>query len=160
MDSGDENNKLQTVAQIKDKKNKNKLSKEVLDKRSQNMQKALIKRKELLEEKKKIQNNVELIKNNLHQLINDSDEEDIKENKKIEVVQKVDNNNDYNELKNMILNINKKVEKMYILKKNKVKNNINNIPVQPVIIENNKKNNNPVSTNLLNEMRNKMLNQL
>jgi len=59
----------------------------------------------------------------------------------------------------MILNINKKVEKMYILKKNKVKNNINNIPVQPVIIENNKKSN-PVSTNLLNEMRNKMLNQL
>jgi hypothetical protein len=91
-------------------------------------------------------------------LLNDSDEEELLKKDKDKSIEKIiekNDNNNYNELKDLILNINKKVEKMYILKKSKLKNNVPS--VQPVIIET-KKNNNPTSINLLNEMRNKMLN--
>ena len=148
--SDSENDNLQTINQIKQKKKIN-LSDETKEKRKQNMLKALEARKNKHKENKKVKEDINLIGNNIHTLLNNSDsEEEIKPKK--EIIKVEEKNNDYSELRNTINKMNEKIEKLYLLKKTKLKNNNN----QPLVIE--KKN--VVSNNLLQDIRNKMLNQL
>lgn len=159
---------IKTIQQIKkEKKQKKELSPTSKEKRKINMMKALQKRKELYENKKRtelLNSNIEDLLNNDILLTEDEPKQIIKEkNKKKDVdndneqsevknIKTINKNNDnvYNELINKIENINKKVDKMYYLKKNKQ-------PKQqtPIIIDNNaalsKQN------NLLEMIKNKML---
>jgi len=159
---------IKTIQQIKkEKKQRKELSPTTKEKRKLNMYKALEKRKELYENKKRtelLNSNIEDILKNDVLLTEDEPKPIIKEkNKKKDVdndeeisevknIKTVNKNNDniYNDLINKIENINKKVDKIYYLKKNKP-------PKQqtPIIIDNNaalsKQN------NLLEMIKNKML---
>lgn len=153
---------IKTIAQIKqEKKDKKKIiNPEVSKVRSENMKKAIAQKKKNFEDKNKLK----LIEYNISDLINNNESTDdekeeikvIKKENKIEVKEDKNNDNYKNMLdtiNNTILNINKKVEKLYIMKKSK--------PIkqpQPVYI-NKENNNNSGSTNdLLNAIKNKMLN--
>jgi len=159
---------IKTIQQIKkEKKQRKELSPTSKEKLKLNMLKALDARKKIFENKKK----TELLNSNIEELLNNdvllteeepkkiikektkkkdvNNDEDLNEVKNIKIVNK-NNDNMYNELINKIENINKKVDKMYYLKKNKQ-------PKQqtPIIIDNNaalsKQN------NLLEMIKNKML---
>ena len=147
-----------TIAQVKkEKKEKKLLNPEVSKIRSENMKKAIAQKKKNFEDKNKLK----LIEYNISELINNNEESDDekiedkpknKNNKKEEQNIKVEdkNNDNYKNMldtiNNTILNINKKVEKLYIMKKNKP------IKQQPIYKENNQNN------DLLTAIKNKMLN--
>lgn len=155
-DLENENEEIKTIAQIKqEKKDKKKIDPEVSKIRAENMKKALQKKKQNFEDKNKLK----LIEYNISELINNNEsDDDEKEEKKIIKKEKTINvdkiNDDYKNMldtiNNTISNINKKVEKLYIMKKSK--------PIkqpQPVYIN---KENNSSSNDLLNAIKNKMLN--
>ena len=154
------------IKNIKDIKNEKKLKKqlspEALLVRQQNAQKARAARDAKVEQK----NKVKLIESNISNLINqnisDDDEYEYvkpskltKEIKIEEAKQSATNSNipndDYRLLLDHLTNINKKVEKLYTMKKYKNKD-IKTVP-QPVYI-----NNKSTSDDLLAAIRNKMLN--
>ena len=149
-----DNNEIQEVKQRKP------LSEEAIKKRKENILKALSKKRELYENRQKAKENINKISENINEIINinhddnsSSSEEEIKPKK----TRKQETNiNPYeNELKLMLNKINDRVEKLYILKKNK-KQQIQPQPQpqpQPIIIEKNTK-----SNDLLESIRNKLLN--
>ena len=172
-DSNKSNELPKSILQEKtDNKIKKKINPQVAKIRSENMKKALAKKKENYEAKNKLK----VIEYNISDLINNndlsSDEEIIepkKKDKKIKELspqkkiiepelinehQKSFNNNKLlmdnlmDNIMSNINNINKKVEKLYIMKKNKP-------PKQTQVFT---KNNNGSSDDLLNAIRNKMLN--
>lgn len=154
---------VKSIADIKkEKKLKKQLAPEVLETRKNNMKKAIQARKDKYEEKNKLK----LIEYNINDLINNNDDSSIEDNEKKEILKKSINknndkqenpinnnivNNDYKVLLDHITNINKKVEKLYIMKKNKpIKQS------QPLPVYVNTKSDK--SDDLLNAIRNKMLN--
>ncbi len=148
---------LKTIENIKkDKKIKKELPQEVIEVRRKNAEKA----REARDKKVNDKNKIKVLERNITSLINnndsDDDDSDIeirpkKEKKKEEVIEKRDEvkENEYRLLLDHITNINKKVEKLYIMKKNKP----NKVQQQPIII--NSKNE---KEDLLTAFRNKMLN--
>lgn len=152
---------IKNIAQVKkDKKElKKKINPEVSKIRSENMKKALAKKKENFENKNKLKvveyNISDLLNNN-----NESSDEEVVEVKKIknnQIQPTIDNlNNEYKTVLDSIMNnmnsIQKRVEKMYIMKKNKPPKPLpQQIPIYT-------KNNNSSSDDLLNAIKNKMLN--
>lgn len=156
--SDDEIKTIQTIKKEKKEKIKRELSPQSKEKRRANMFKALEQRRKIYENKKK----TDLLNNNIQDLLNNHNIEDSEEKPKPIVKEKIikqditpekkiiKNDNIYNELIMKLENINKKVDKMYYLKKNK--------PLKqqtPIIIDNNaalsKQN------NLLEMIKNKML---
>lgn len=152
---------VKNIAQVKkDKKElKKKINPEVSKIRSENMKKALAKKKENFENKNKLKvveyNISDLLNNN-----NESSDEEVVEVKKIknnQIQPTIDNlNNEYKTVLDSIMNnmnsIQKRVEKMYIMKKNKPPKPLpQQIPIYT-------KNNNSSSDDLLNAIKNKMLN--
>ena len=152
---------VKSIADIKkEKKLKKQLAPEALKNRQDNMRKALEAKKAKFEEKNKLK----LVEYNISSLINDnqssSDESEKKlslkklKNKRELTPNKETNtdtiSNDYKLLMDSINNINKKVEKLYIMKKNKP------VKQQTMPIYVNTKN--EKSDDLLNAIRNKMLN--
>lgn len=148
---------IKTLSQIrKDKKEKKPLTEEATEKRRQNMYKALEARKSKYENKQKEKNNINLIHNNIASLLKDDSESEnekksYKSYKTNITDKKVVNNDD--ELKTMISKINSRVEKLYIMKKNKPPKQ--QLQPQPIIISDNHKN-----MSVLDSIRNKMLNQV
>jgi len=152
---------VKSIAEIKNnKKLKKLLSPEALVSKQNNIKKALEAKAQKFEDRKKLK----LVENNISNLINNDissseDDEHFKINLKKEKKKKNDitpeknnNNNDYKLLMDHITNINKKVEKLYIMKKNKpLKTPQPSVPVY-VNTKNDK------SDDLLNAIRNKMLN--
>lgn len=147
---------IKNIAQIKQEKKE--LKKQIDPKlskiRSENMKKALQKKKENFENKNKLK----VIEYNISDLINNnesSEEENIVPIKKNKIKElSPDNNKLSQEYKNVMDNImnnintiQKRVEKLYIMKKNKPPKQTNNF-----------KNNNNSSDDLLNAIKNKMLN--
>jgi hypothetical protein len=159
---------IKTIQQIKkDKKQRKELSPTSKEKRRLNMMKALSVRQSIYKNKKKtdlLNSNIEELLNNDVLLTEDEPKTIIKEKTKkkednndkeiseVKLIKTENKNNDniYNDLINKLDNINKKVDKMYYIKKNKP-------PKQqtPIIIDNNaalsKQN------NLLEMIKNKML---
>jgi len=166
---------IQSIKEIKENKKKIKLSEETKKARANNLQKARDQRKLNATQNKTISNVENELKSlfnpNKHKdvylkdiiNINNSDIEDEEENKPLNIkknnlpekniISEKNNNNDFNDDKlnkiyeklNQIDNINKRVEKLYIMKKNKP--NKNN---QPIIINNEHKkeeNNKPIDRN-------------
>jgi hypothetical protein len=140
---------------------KSNLSEETRLKRKANMLKALEKKRSnylsKLENKKKIEN----LGNNITELLNNnndenssSSEEEIKQNKsKRNKTKDIDNENE--NFKIMLNKMNDRIEKLYIMKKSK-KQQVIQQPQQiqqPIIIEKNTK-----SNELLESIRNKLLN--
>lgn len=163
-----EDEQLMTLNDIKKmKKEKKQLSQETKDKRSANMAKAVAARKAKYEERQRLK----VVENNLKDLLNDND---IEKNKldddiiselntklkpqlkkdKVEEVKVIDNNNN-NELLDMVKIMNKRLDKLYTMKKMKI--NQPKKEIQPIIIDNNKSENKQLS--LLESIRNKMINQ-
>lgn len=152
----DNEEEVKNIAQIKqEKKELKKINPEVSKIRSENMKKALAKKKENFEHKNKLKK----IEYNISDLINNnesSDEEiiEVKKNKKDIPVKIQEQTNEYkilmDNIMNNINNINKKVEKLYIMKKNKPPKQT---PVQIPIYKNNNS-----SEDLLTAIKNKMLN--
>lgn len=147
---------IKNIATLKiEKKKLKQLNPEVSKIRSENMKKALEQKKKNFENK----NNLKKIEYNISDLINtnvSSDEEIIekKDKKKNNTIKNEEINNEnyknlLDTLNNTITNINKKVEKLYIMKKNKPKLN------QPIYVNKDTNNN---SNDLLNAIKNKMLN--
>jgi len=150
---------VKSIAEVKkEKKLKKQLAPEALKNRQDNMKKALEAKKAKYEEKNKLK----LVEYNINDLINNhnsSSEEEKEKKPKIKrdktpekpIVSSA-SANDYKLLMDSINNINKKVEKLYIMKKNKpVKQT-----TQPMPVYVNSKN--EKSDDLLNAIRNKMLN--
>ena len=159
---------IKTIQQIKkEKKQRKELSPTSKEKRRLNMMKALSVRQSIYKNKKK----TDLLNSNIEELLNNDvlltedepktiikektkkkDDNNDKEISEIKLIKTENKNNDniYNDLINKLDNINKKVDKMYYIKKNKQ-------PKQqtPIIIDNSallsKQN------NLLEMMKNKML---
>jgi len=159
---------IKTIQQIKkEKKQRKELSPTSKEKRRLNMMKALSVRQSIYKNKKK----TDLLNSNIEELLNNDvlltedepktiikektkkkDDNNDKEISEIKLIKTENKNNDniYNDLINKLDNINKKVDKMYYIKKNKP-------PKQqtPIIIDNNaalsKQN------NLLEMIKNKML---
>ena len=159
---------IKTIQQIKkDKKQRKELSPTSKEKRRINMMKAQSVRQNIYKNKKK----TELLNSNIEELLNNDvlltedepktiikektkkkDDNNDKEISEVKLIKTENKNNDniYNDLINKLDNINKKVDKMYYIKKNKQ-------PKQqtPIIIDNSallsKQN------NLLEMMKNKML---
>ena len=155
-----DSDELKNIDMIKkEKKLKKALSPEVIEIRRNNLKKARDVKDDLVKNKNKIK----LLEHNISNFVNyndsDSDENTIINLKKKKIIdkdiitpEKQTNNNDYKILMDSIYNINKKVEKLYIMKKNKpVKQ-----PTQPMPVYVNTKNDK--SDDLLNAIRNKMLN--
>jgi hypothetical protein len=169
-----EEDNLMTINDIKKmKKEKKQLSQETKEKRSANMKIAQKRRQEIFKERK----NLKLIETNLKDLILDDPKEDIKDNKDIidELNDKLkpqlkkvideknnnnsNNNNSNNNSNNDILEIvkimNKRLDKLYTMKKMKL--NQPKKEIQPIIIDNKTSENK--STSLLESIRNRMINQ-
>lgn len=159
-----DSDELKNIDMIKkEKKLKKALSPEVIEIRRNNLKKARDVKDELVKKKNKIK----LIEHNISKFVNnnidsDSDSDNIinlknkKKNEKVVITPDKhinnDNNNDYKLLMDSINNINKKVEKLYIMKKNKPTKQ----QVQPMPVYVNTKN--EKSNDLLEAIRNKMLN--
>lgn len=149
---------VKNIAQVKqDKKElKKKVNPEVSKIRSLNMQKALAKKKENFENKNKLK----VVEYNISDLLNnnESSEDEIvetKHKKKIEpTIDTLTLNNEYKTVIDSIMNnmnsIQKRVEKLYIMKKNKP---LKQTPAQIPLYRNNNS-----SEDLLNAIKNKMLN--
>ena len=148
---------VKNIAQVKqDKKElKKKVNPEVSKIRSENMKKALAKKKENFENKNKLK----VVEYNISDLLNNnesSDEEivETKHKKKIEPTNIDTLNNEYKTVMDSIMNnmnsIQKRVEKLYIMKKNKPAK----IAPAPIPLYRN----NNSSEDLLNAIKNKMLN--
>lgn len=181
MNNNNSDEDIKSIKEIKENKKKIKLSEETKITRSNNLQKARDQRKLNTTNNKTITN----VENELKSLfnpnkhkdvylkdiinINNSDIDDEEEKKPLIIKKNIlpeKNNNDFNDDKlnkiyeklNQIDNINKRVEKLYIMKKNKPsKNN------QPIIINNEHKkeeNNKIVDKNqdLINSLKNRMFN--
>jgi hypothetical protein len=169
-----EEDNLMTINDIKKmKKEKKQLSQETKEKRSANMKIAQKRRQEIFKERQ----NLKLIETNLKDLILDDPKEDIKDNKDIidELNDKLkpqlkkvideknnnnsNNNNSNNNSNNDILEIvkimNKRLDKLYTMKKMKL--NQPKKEIQPIIIDNKTSENK--STSLLESIRNRMINQ-
>jgi hypothetical protein len=160
---------VKSIAEVKkEKKLKKQLAPEALKNRQDNMKKALEAKKAKFDEKNKLKlveyNISDLINNNdsssdesekilkLKKLKNRREETPEKENIKNNIITSGASASDYKLLMDSINNINKKVEKLYIMKKNKpVKQSTQPMPVY-VNTKNEK------SDDLLNAIRNKMLN--
>ena len=175
MSNNNSDEDIQSIKEIKENKKKIKLSEETKKARANNLQKARDQRKLNATQNKTISNVENELKSlfnpNKHKdvylkdiiNINNSDIEDEEENKPLNIkknnlpekniISEKNNNNDFNDDKlnkiyeklNQIDNINKRVEKLYIMKKNKP--NKNN---QPIIINNEHKkeeNNKPIDRN-------------
>lgn len=139
--SENENN---TLHEIKKKK----LSQKQLEAKKNNIKKALAKKKEINENNKK-KFEFDKIKNELN--LSSSSSSDIsddnkKDNKKINIVDNKNYEDQFNKIFESMNSINKKVEKLYTMKKMKKD--------KPIIIENSKNNKDEV----LNAIRNKMMN--
>jgi hypothetical protein len=155
---------VKSIAEVKkEKKLKKQLAPEALKNRQDNMKKALEAKKSQFEERNKLK----LVEYNISSLINENqsssdesekniklkkpkikrDETPEKENIKINAGASA---NDYKLLMDSINNINKKVEKLYIMKKNK--------PVKQSALPVYVNSKNDKSDDLLNAIRNKMLN--
>jgi len=153
-----DSDELKNIDMIKkEKKLKKALSPEVIEIRRNNLKKARDVKDDLVKNKNKIK----LLEHNISNYVNyndsDSDEKTIINLKKKKIIdkdiitpEKQTNNNDYKILMDSIYNINKKVEKLYIMKKNKpIKQQVQPMPVY---VKNDK------SNDLLEAIRNKMLN--
>lgn len=184
MSNNNTDEDIQSIKEIKEIKKKNKLTDETKKTRANNLQKAREQHKINASQNKniiKVENELKSLFNNnkkdvyLKDLIINSDIEDEEENKHLDnkknnlpekTIIKENKNNDYNDDKlnkiyeklNQIDNINKRVEKLYMMKKSKpVKNN------QPIIINNEHKkeeNNKSIDKNqdLINSLKNRMFN--
>lgn len=146
---------VKNIAQVKqDKKELKKINPEVSKIRSENMKKALAKKKENFENKNKLK----VVEYNITDLLNnnESSEDEIVETKhKKKIEPTIDTlNNEYKTVMDNIMNnmnsIQKRVEKLYIMKKNKPPKQI---PSQIPLYRNNNS-----SEDLLNAIKNKMLN--
>jgi len=162
-----EDEQLMTINDIKKmKKEKKVLSQETKEKRAENMRKALEGRKKKYEERKKIKE----VENNLKDLLIDNEKENNKLdddilnelNTKLKPQLKKDindtninTNTNNNELVEMVKLMNKRLDKLYTMKKMKL--NQPKKEIQPIIIDNNKSENKQLS--LLESIRNKMINQ-
>jgi len=168
-----EDEQLMTINDIKKmKKEKKVLSQETKDKRAANMKKALDARAAKYQERKKLKE----VENNLKDLLIDNDKENNKLdddilnelNTKLKPQLKKENKveeqeikgsgqkiNDNNELVEMVKLMNKRLDKLYTMKKMKL--NQPKKEIQPIIIDNNKSENKQLS--LLESIRNKMINQ-
>jgi len=154
MDSDNNSDtEIKTIDEIKKQKKQSKLSEDTINKRKQNMLKAQQVRKEKYEEKKKEKNNIDLINNNIHSLLNNS-ESDSEKSVKTNKTNKIKDKPLEDDLKLMINKINNRVEKLYIMKKNKPPKTQPQA-AQPIIISDNQK-----SLSILDSIRNKMLNQV
>ena len=174
-------NEYKSINQIKEHKKKIKekkpLEQHVIEIRKNNMLKALEKRKENYEKRNKLK----VIEHNISELINHHNSSDDGEPDEI-IIQKPikklitpspspspiinevnndykkekENNNDYKQIidlmNNTISNINKKVEKLYTLKKHKQPKQIQQT------LQNSNSNNRSSTDNLLEAIKNKMLN--
>lgn len=146
---------VKNIAQVKqEKKELKKVNPEVSKIRSENMKKALAKKKENFENKNKLK----VVEYNISDLLNnnESSEDEIVETKhKKKIEPTIDTlNNEYKTVMDSIMNnmnsIQKRVEKLYIMKKNKPPKQT---PVQIPLYRNNNS-----SEDLLNAIKNKMLN--
>ena len=151
----DSEDQVKSIAQEKqEKKLKKQINPEVSKIRSENMKKALAKKKENFENKNKLK----VVEYNISDLLNnnESSEEEIiepKHKKKIDTT--IDNlNGEYknviDSINNNINSIQRRVEKLYIMKKNKPPKQA---PQQIPLYRNNNS-----SDDLLNAIKNKMLN--
>jgi flagellar hook-basal body complex protein FliE len=151
----------------KNKKQKKELNPEVKQKRADNMRLALEARRKKYQERQQMK----LVESNLKDLLIEDPKENIIDNKDVidELNEKlkpqlkkdikIDNNNtntntNNNELIEMVKHMNKRLDKLYTLKKMKI--NQPKKEIQPIIIDNNK---NEKSLSLLESIRNKMINQ-
>lgn len=170
-----EDDKLMTINDIKKmKKEKKVLSQETKEKRAENMKKALEGRKKKYEERKKIKE----VENNLKDLLIDNEKENNKldddilnelntklkpqlkkdkvviENEVIKVEDhKINNNN--NDILEIVKLMNKRLDKLYTMKKMKL--NQPKKEIQPIIIDNKSSDNKQIS--LLESIKNRMINQ-
>jgi len=157
----------------KNKKQKKELNPEVKQKRADNMRLALEARRKKYQERQQMK----LVESNLKDLLIEDPKDDIKDNKDVidelndklkpqlkkdkDKDIKIDNyntntntNTNNNELIEMVKHMNKRLDKLYTLKKMKI--NQPKKEIQPIIIDNNK---NEKSLSLLESIRNKMINQ-
>ncbi len=147
---------VKNIAQVKQEKKelKKKVNPEVSKIRSENMKKALAKKKENFENKNKLK----VVEYNISDLLNNnesSDEEIVEPKHKKKIDPTIDNlNNEYknviDSINNNINSIQRRVEKLYIMKKNKPPKQT---PAQIPLYRNNNS-----SEDLLNAIKNKMLN--
>lgn len=148
MSDTESDKKINTLNEIKNKKKVRKETEKWKAAKMNNIQKAISARKKKFEEKKKSN----IIEKTVNDIINESSiESDLSykwEKKEKKKDKSIDYNNNNNEIKNIyeqLNNINKKVEKLYIMKKNKNQ--------KPIIIENK---NNKNKDEILNAIRTKM----